>query len=141
MEAGTVKSVSWAHYTKAQGGVYCCRNAGIKVSKTQPDGVNRYGEKAAQRPAGVETVTFEQYEPEWNPGTETTRVVHWVVESARHVWQVSSRDANLIRSAASRLWTSVNKCTSLQLQQRMIASDAFVKTLLTYPESSNGSRY
>lgn len=112
MEAGTVKSVSWAHYTKAQGGVYCGRNARIKVSKTQPDGVNRYGEKAAQRPAGVETVTFEQYEPKWNPGTEATRVVHWAVESARHVWQISSRGANLIRPAASRPWTRVNNCTN-----------------------------
>ena len=114
MEAGTAKSVSWAHYTRAQGGVYCGRKARIKVSKTQPEGTNRYGEKPAQRPTGVETVTFEQYEPEWNPGTETTRVVHWVVESARHVWQVCSRGANLIRSAASRPWTCVNNCTQKQ---------------------------
>ena len=111
MEGGTVKSVSWAHYTKAQGGAYCGRKARIKVSKTQSEGTNRYGEKPAQRPTGVETVTFEQYEPEWNPGTETTRVVHWVVESARHVWQVSSRGASLIRFAASRPWTRVNNCT------------------------------
>jgi hypothetical protein len=80
-------------------------------SKTQPDGMNRYGEKAAQPATGVETVTFERYEPEWNPGMEATRAVHWVVESERHVWQVSSRGANSNRSAALRPWTRVNNCT------------------------------
>ena len=59
--AGTVRPVSWAHDTQAQGGVYCGRNARIKASKTQPDGMNRYGEKAALRPTGVETVSVEQY--------------------------------------------------------------------------------
>ncbi len=53
MEAGTVKSVSWAHYTKAQGSVFCGRKARIKVANEQPDGMSRYGEKAALRPIGV----------------------------------------------------------------------------------------
>jgi hypothetical protein len=113
MEAGTVKSVSWAHYTKAQGGVYCGRNARIKVSKTQPDGMNRYGEKAALRPIGVETVNVEQYVPAHmaHMGGQATRLVHWVVESERHVWQTASRSANPNSPAASRPWTCVNNCT------------------------------
>ena len=113
MEAGTVKSVSWAHYTKAQGGVYCGRNARIKISKTQPEGMNRYGEKAAKRPIGIETVSVEQYVPAHmaHMGGQATRFVHWVVESERHVWQVASRGANPNSPAASRPWTCVNNCT------------------------------
>jgi hypothetical protein len=111
MEGGTVKPVSWAHYNTAQGSIYCGNKARIKITKTQPDGMNRYGEKAAQRATGVETFTFERYEPEWNPGMEATRAVHWVIESDRHVWQVSSRGANSNCPAASRPWTCVNNCT------------------------------
>lgn len=113
MEAGTVKPVSWAHYTKAQGGVYCGRNARIKVSKEQPDGMNRYGEKAALRPMGVETVSVEQYVPAHmaHIGGQATRFVHWIVPSERHVWQTANRSANPNSSAASRPWTCVNNCT------------------------------
>lgn len=113
MEAGTVKPVSWAHYTQAQGGVYCGRNARIKISKTQPDGMNRYGEKSAKRPIGIETVSAEQYVPAHmaHMGGQATRFVHWIVESERHVWQVASRAANPNSSAASRPWTCVNNCT------------------------------
>ena len=96
MEAGTVKSVSWAHYNRAQGGVYCGRKARIKISMIQPEGMNRYGEKAAKRPIGVETVSSEQYRPEWNPDLVATRTVHWAVESERHVWQVTSREKTRI---------------------------------------------
>ncbi len=114
MEAGTVKPVSWAHYTKAQGGVYCGRNARIKVSKVQPEGMNRYGEEAALRPIGAETVSVEQYVPAHmaHMGGQATRFVHWVVESARHVWQAASRGANPNSPAASRPWTCLNNCTN-----------------------------
>ncbi|MBG6074011.1 MULTISPECIES: replication endonuclease [unclassified Polaromonas] len=113
MEAGTVKSVSWAHYIQAQGGVYCGCNARIKISKTQPEGMNRYGEKAAKRPIGIETVSAEQYKPAHmaHMGGQATRFVHWIVESERHVWQVASRVANPNSPAASRPWTCVNNCT------------------------------
>lgn len=107
LESGTVKSVSWAHYTKAQGGVYCGRNARIKVSKEQPDGMNRYGEQAALRPVGVETVSVEQYVPA-HMGGQATRFVHWGVKSERHVWQTANRSANPNSPAASRPWTCVN---------------------------------
>lgn len=144
----TVKPVSWAHYTKAQGGVYCGRNARIKVSKTQPDGMNRYGEKAALRPIGMATVSFEQYRPEWNPGLVATRSVLWVVESERHVWQVASRGANPNSPAASRPWTCVNNCTNLDDQ--VPARDVLVRledppflngtcsTVVARPESGQG---
>lgn len=89
--------------------------AGMHVSRfPRPSrtGMNRYGEKAAQRPISVETVSFEQYRPEWNLGLVATRSVHWVVESDRHVWQVASRGANPNSPAASRPWTCVNNCTA-----------------------------
>ena len=111
MEAGTVKSVSWAHYNRAQGGVYCGRKARIKISMIQPEGMNRYGEKAAKRPIGVETVSSEQYRPEWNPDLVATRLVQWVVESERHVWQVANRGANPNSPAPLGPWTCVNNCT------------------------------
>jgi hypothetical protein len=122
MEAGTVKPVSWAHYTKAQGGVFCGRKARIKVSKTQPEGTNRYGEAAAQRPIGVETVSIEQYTPAHmaHMGGQATRFVHWIVESDRHTWTVEMRKPGTARApvpvpdsypAASRPWTCVNNCT------------------------------
>ena len=113
-EAGTVKPVSWAHYTEAQGGVYCGRNARIKVSMEQPDSMNRYGEKAALRPIGVETVGIEQCAPA-HMGGQTIRSVHWGVRSERHVWKSASRSTNLNSSAASRPWTRVNNCTTLPL--------------------------
>jgi hypothetical protein len=120
MEAGTVKPVSWAHYTKAQGGVYCGRNARIKVSKEQPDGMNRYGEKAALRPIGVETVRVEHYLPAHmahmahmaHIGGQATRFVHLGVSSERHVWKSDSRGANPNSLATSRPWTRVNNCRS-----------------------------
>ena len=126
MEAGTIKPVSWAQYTQAQGGVYCGRNARIKISTIQPDGMNRYGEKAAKRSIGIETVNFEQYRPEWNPGLVATRSVHWIVESERHVWQVASRGANPNPPAASRPWTCVNNCTVPQTLRRTPAKSNVV---------------
>ena len=118
-EAGTVKSVSWAHYNRAQGGVYCGRKARIKISMIQPEGLNRYGEKAATRPKGIETVSFEQYRPEWNPGLVATRTVYWNVDSERHVWQVTSRRANLKSPAPLGPWTCVNNCTHSTSAQAM----------------------
>lgn len=115
MEAGTVKSVSWAHYTTAQGGVFCGRRARIKISKTQPEGMNMYGEPAALRAVGVETTSIEQYSPEWNPAMQATRTVHWLVESDRHTWTVSGARSPVPIAvpapAASRPWTCVNNCT------------------------------
>ena len=114
MEAGTVKSVSWAHYTKAQGGVFCGRRARIKIAKMQPEGMNQYGEEAAMRPIGVETTSIEQYVPAHmaHMGGQATRVINWIVESDRHVWTVERRSPALIPAlAAQRPWTSVNNCT------------------------------
>ena len=65
--------------------------------------MNRYGEKAAQRPIGVETVSFERYWPEWNPDLVATRTVQWNVDSERHVWQIARQKANPSSPAALRL--------------------------------------
>ena len=139
MDAGTIKPVSWAHYTRAQGGVYCGRNARIKISKVQPEGMNRYGEKAAQRPVGVETVSFEQYRPEWNPDLVATRTVQWNVDSERHVWQVASRAANSNSSAASRPWTCVNNCTETTLSDLKTCGFANCPGVITKPTNQNPS--
>lgn len=112
LEAGTVKSVAWDRFVKAMGGPLCGRRATIKIAKTQPEGVNRYGEDAAPRPIGVETVTYEQFAPAWNPTTVATRAVNWIVESDRHVWTITRPGASSVPApAASRPWTCVNNCT------------------------------
>lgn len=112
LEAGTVKAAAWDGYCKAQGGVFCGRKALIKISMTQPEGLNRYGEAASMRPIGVETVSFERYWPELTPTKSATRAVHWIVESERHSWEVLRRGPLSDSSpAASRPWTCVNNCT------------------------------
>lgn len=112
LEAGTVKAAAWDGYCKAQGGVFCGRKALIKISMTQPEGLNRYGEAAAMRPIGVETISFEQYRPELSPTTSATRAVHWIVQSERHTWEVMRRGPlSDSAPAASRPWTCVNNCT------------------------------
>ena len=120
LEAGTVKSVAWDRYCKAQGGVFCGRKARIKISRVQPEGLNKYGEAAALKVVGVETVAVEHYTPEHmrHMGGKASRTVHWIVESARHTWAVVRKGGkpcpNPILSpapAASRPWTCVNNCT------------------------------
>lgn len=122
LEAGTVKSVAWDRYVKAQGGVFCGRQARIKVAHTQPEGLNQYGEPAAKKPIGVETVSREIYVPAWNPTTTATRLIEWIVESDRHVWTVDRKRAVKVAAAprldsdpaASRPWTCVNNCTVVE---------------------------
>lgn len=112
-EAGTVKAAAWDGYCKAQGGVFCGRKALIKISMVQPEGVNRYGEEAAKRPIGVETVSYEAYRPDPAQSDTATRAVHWIVESERHVWEVTRRGPPSVPApAASRPWTCVNNCTA-----------------------------
>lgn len=114
LEAGTVKAAAWDGYCIAQGGVFCGRQALIKISMVQPEGLNRYGEAAAKRPVGVETISFEQYRPDLSQAACAPRAVHWIVESERHTWEVTRRGPlSDSAPAASRpwTWTCVNNCT------------------------------
>lgn len=117
IEAGTVKSVAWDHYTSAQGGVFCGRGYRVRVDYiTAPEGdtSSRYGEPAAPKPVGVYTTSRETWEPEWMRHIQgkATRVVEWFVESARHVWTITRRvGAGIQKSALRAPWTCVNNCT------------------------------
>lgn len=103
-------SVAWDHYCHAQGGVFVGRKYRIRIARAEREGLNRYGEPRAPVPVGVETTAREPY----LIGRLTAeRVVHWFVESSRHVWEIVTRAA---RGAAGFLgpkapWTRVNNCT------------------------------
>jgi hypothetical protein len=115
-------SVAWDHYCQAQGGVFCGRDYRIKITKQEVEGVGRYGDALPTRPIGLETTSLETYTPAhmtWmNPPGRATRVVHWFVESVRHVWAIVGRMGRAIGSlsigtGAKPLapWTRVNNCT------------------------------
>lgn len=111
-------SVAWDRYCKAQGGVFCGRDYRIRISTEEQTGVGRYGEPLPPAPVGVETVGREEYTPDhmkWmNPPGRAMRLVHWFVESARHVWEIVGRAGSAARGmfkGAQRPWTRVNNCT------------------------------
>ncbi|GAB3497494.1 replication endonuclease [Curvibacter fontanus] len=113
-------SVAWDHYCKAQGGVFCGRDAQIKLAMLTPEKPGRYGDEPAPRPYGVETTSTETY-TESGSDSMSSRVVNWVVESARHTWEIvfkKSKPADDRRSVAEREepaqpWTCVNNCTNM----------------------------
>lgn len=110
-------SVAWDHYCKAQGGVFMGRAYRIRISTQEREGLGRYGEALPPMPVGVETVSREDYTPAhmaWmNPPGRATRLVHWFVESARHVWEIVSRrgGGRLVSKGPKAPWTCVNNCT------------------------------
>lgn len=93
---------------KAQGGVFCGRKARIKLSMAEPQGTGQYGDAASPRPFGVETTSMAMH------GSEE-RLVHWIVESTRHVWEfVSRQDSAPVfakQATPAEPWTRVNNCT------------------------------
>lgn len=127
LEAGTVKSVAWDHYVKAQGGPLSGRDCRIKMSMSEvpeDDTSSRYGEAAAARPLGVETSELQYYTPAHmaHTGGKAERIVVWVVESTRHIWTVTKAAVRSVLDrfseigATSRPWTRVNNCTESPLQ-------------------------
>ena len=110
-------SVAWDKYTRAQGGVFCGRNYRIRIATKEVEGVGRYGEPIGHRPIGVETTEIEKWVPKHIAhmvGAFATRVVHWVVESSRHVWEIVGRKARPIGrvfNGPKAPWTCVNNCT------------------------------
>lgn len=111
------QAVAWDRYCKAQGGVFCGRQYRIRIATVDREGLGRYGEPLAPRPVGVETVSREIYTPAHmaHMGGKALRVVHWIVESSRHVWEIVTRKARGASEGLSRAigaaWTRVNNCT------------------------------
>lgn len=104
-------SVAWDHYCKAQGGVFVGRSYRIRITTVEREGENRYGEPLAPVPVGVETTSVEPY---LIGRLKAMRVVHWLIESTRHVWEIVTRK---VRGALDGFtgpeapWTRVNNCT------------------------------
>lgn len=114
LEAGGVKSASFAAYIRAQGGVHVRRtDMPIRLTRVPQAGVTRYGEAKPPRVDGVECSAWETYRDGIVP--DKKRLTHWFVPSVRHVWIVARRavagavgDAT---RAARGAWTRVNNCT------------------------------
>ncbi|AVO42736.1 replication endonuclease [Simplicispira suum] len=112
-------SVAWDHYCHAQGGVFCGRDYRVRLSQVQDAGLNRYGEEAAPRTVGVETVGIEHYTPEhmkhMRQAPQIPRAVLWEVESTRYKWEIVGRapahGMGAIAAAKLAPWTRVNNCT------------------------------
>ncbi|MDI4632632.1 replication endonuclease [Pelomonas sp. V22] len=108
-------TVAWDAYCRAQGGIACGRNAAIKLTMREAEGLGRYGDAAPPRPVGVETWSHQTGDAEGN-GEQAQR---WQVESERSVWTIErvparrfdwrSFDAESATPAQPR--TSVNNCT------------------------------
>lgn len=111
-------SVAWDKYCEAQGGVFCGRNARIKLMMVTPEKLGRYGDEPTPRSVGVETSVLELYAVQWNPGTYAHRTVHWTVESSRQQWEIvrgarkpQPGSASAERAQPAQPWTGVNNCT------------------------------
>lgn len=105
---GETASVAWDRYIKAQGGVFVGRDYRIKLAVEQTGGVGRYGDASAPRPCGV----LSQVQIPYRDGIVTgTKVVEWLVRSARHVWEIVVRGAGQAHGRAAAAWTRVNNCT------------------------------
>lgn len=117
--AETAGRVAWDQYVRAQGGVFCGREYRVRVAEVEQDKLTRYGEQAGPRPIGVETESTEFFMPEHMAhmahAAMVPRVVHWLVESTRHVWVISGRARSTGRvsivQAQPAPWTRVNNCT------------------------------
>jgi hypothetical protein len=107
MEGGTA-SVAWDRYIKAQGGVFVGREYRIKLAVESVAGNGRYGDAIAPRTVGVQAVALQVYRDGIVTGT---RLVEWVVKSARQVWEIIVRGGGQAHAGAARAWTRVNNCT------------------------------
>lgn len=105
-EDGT-RAADWAGYIKAQGGVFVGRAAAIRIAVEETGEIGRYGEPVGARPVGVETEGGECYRD--GIVDDRFRLVHWLVHSVRHVWQVVKKGVSA--AVFSPPWTRVNNCT------------------------------
>ena len=126
-----LKAAAWDHYVKAQGGVFCGRDYAIRVTLREVEGLGRYGDAIAPKPCGVETQSREIWFPEWMQHIrgQSLRVVHWFVESVRHVWTIARKCAGNLAvplRAIGSPWTRVNNCTATpgQIDAELAAAEA-----------------
>lgn len=122
LEGKTEKSVSWKHYTKAQGGVHCGRKYLVRVCQIDKGGLNKYGEPAGQKPIGIETYAMETYTSQRDArhGLKVIRQrsVYWFAESTRYQWTIKARrkpaNGRVFSGQGASLapWTRVNNCTN-----------------------------
>jgi hypothetical protein len=139
-------SVAWDQYCKAQGGVFCGRNALIKLAMLAPETITRYGEDPAPRPYGIETTSVEPYSDPESPQSISSRVVHWVVESARRTWEIifrkqpkTGREFFAAQTESAQPWTCVNNCTQ-PLKNRLNSSpDVLENSCLNYEVAHRSS--
>jgi hypothetical protein len=124
-------SVAWDHYCMAQGGPSCGRKARIKLAMRVPEKVGIYGDQASAKPFGVETTVLESYQAPGSQESSDVRVVHWIVESERCVWEIVGRnkppalvgEAIAEQTQSDQPWTSVNNCTVFDLSLPGIVDD------------------
>jgi hypothetical protein len=88
---GETASVAWDRYIRAQGGVFVGRDYAIKLAVEQGEGVGRYGDQVAPRPVGVAATGVQHYRDGIVTGMRT---VQWLVQSARHAWEIIVRGAS-----------------------------------------------
>jgi hypothetical protein len=114
LQGRELASVAWDHYCKAQGGVFCGRDARIKLTKAPGEKAGQYGDNPPLRVLGVETTVFVQS----SHGHGEVAIL-WAVESSRHTWEIVRRsievlsDAGFVaeRAQPAQPWTRVNNCT------------------------------
>jgi hypothetical protein len=120
LDGKSEKSASWAHYTKAQGGVNCGRKYRVKVFKEDFGGLNRYGEPAGVKPTGICTWGPKSRNSDRNSGRacvgKSRANAFWFAPSVRHTWTIKQKPQNHKEFACSgeaqlRPWTRVNNCT------------------------------
>lgn len=112
--------VLWDKYCEAQGGVFCGRDACIKLVMEPAQGLGRYGEELSKRPSGVRITD--------------SRV--WIVASQRHSWTISRAPERRCGLTSSRTqscstWTRVNNCTRHTVMRTDFPPDKEAGTPLT----------
>lgn len=116
-------SAAWDRYCNAQGGVFCGRDARIKLAMKSSEKLGRYGDEAAPRPYGVETSELEACELQGG-SADSHRRAHWIVESARQQWEILRKPAaapawsSFAEGAEpAQPWTRVNNCTEIVIPE------------------------
>lgn len=136
-------SAAWDEYCRAQDGPFSGKRAPIKLAMRSSEKLGMYGDAASQKPFGVETTVLESYEDPNTPGHLLDRAIHWVVESKRLSWEISSRNERpaLVgkqfaeRTQSDQPWTSVNNCTDFTEMNQAVGPGS---RLMSHRSSSLG---
>jgi hypothetical protein len=133
-------SAAWDEYCRAQDGPFIGRRAPIKLAMVSSEKLGMYGDPASQRPFGVETTALETYADPNSPGVSLVRAIHWVVESKRLTWAITSRNDRpaLVRekfaerTQSDQPWTRVNNCTRSIKKSLPTEVEAAIAPVLSY---------